>query len=155
METSEAILIDPVYEQASRDQELLYELGLKLRYTLEHKFMQIISLVHGDFIKALKEKIALSGNIGSNGLHRTRAHGDKNNFGNRFLTVRETPGHTAGCLTFVLDNEKMAFTGDCLLIRGYGRTDFQGGNAAEMYRFIHNDIIHTARRLHLVPGPRL
>ena len=75
--------------------------------------------------------------------------------GNRFLTVRETPGHTAGCLTFVLDNEKMAFTGDCLLIRGYGRTDFQGGNAAEMYRFIHNDIIHTARRLHLVPGPRL
>ena len=84
------------------------------------------------FYKGTESKIALSGNIGSNGLHRTLAHGDKSDFGHRFLTVRETPSHTAGCLTFVLDNEKMAFTGDCLLIRGCGRTDFQGGNAAEM-----------------------
>ena len=38
------------------------------------------------------------------------------------------PGHTDGCLTYVLDDESMAFTGDCLLIRGSGRTDFQQGD---------------------------
>ena len=47
------------------------------------------------------------------------------------LQVRATPGHTAGCVTYVTDdgaeqpNPRMAFTGDALLIRGCGRTDFQ------------------------------
>lgn len=45
----------------------------------------------------------------------------------QFLTVRATPGHTVGCVTYVLDDLSMAFTGDALLIRGCGRTDFQGG----------------------------
>lgn len=39
--------------------------------------------------------------------------------------MRSTPGHTNGCVTFVLDDRSMAFTGDALLIRGCGRTDFQ------------------------------
>jgi rhodanese-related sulfurtransferase len=54
--------------------------------------------------------------------------------------VRPTPGHTNGCLTYVLDDRSMAFTGDCLMIRGAGRTDFQGGDAAAMYRSIHEQI---------------
>jgi rhodanese-related sulfurtransferase len=54
--------------------------------------------------------------------------------------VRATPGHTDTCLTYVLDDRSMAFTGDCLLIRGSGRTDFQQGNAAAMYRSIHEQI---------------
>ena len=47
---------------------------------------------------------------------------------NWFLTtlqVRETPGHTNGCVTYVLASQGCAFTGDTLLIRGCGRTDFQ------------------------------
>ena len=43
------------------------------------------------------------------------------------LTVRETPGHTDGCVTLVLGDQSLAFTGDTLLIRGCGRTDFQQG----------------------------
>jgi sulfur dioxygenase len=47
------------------------------------------------------------------------------------MQVRATPGHTAGCVTYVTGdgvdqpNPRMAFTGDALLIRGCGRTDFQ------------------------------
>lgn len=51
--------------------------------------------------------------------------GDRIEFGTRHLIGISTPGHTAGCFTFVLDDNSMAFTGDALLIRGCGRTDFQ------------------------------
>ena len=61
-------------------------------------------------------------------------------FGGRRLLVRATPGHTGGCLTYVLDDRSMAFTGDCLLIRGSGRTDFQEGDPAAMYRSVHEQI---------------
>lgn len=44
------------------------------------------------------------------------------------LTVRETPGHTDGCVSLVLGDQSMVFTGDALLIRGCGRTDFQQGD---------------------------
>lgn len=43
------------------------------------------------------------------------------------LEIRASPGHTPGCVTFVLNDHSMAFTGDALLIRGCGRTDFQQG----------------------------
>lgn len=49
----------------------------------------------------------------------------KNSFGAYHLEVRATPGHTSGCVTFVMDDRSWAFTGDALLIRGCGRTDFQ------------------------------
>ena len=61
-------------------------------------------------------------------------------FGSRRLLVRATPGHTSGCLTFVLDDNSIAFTGDCLLIRGSGRTDFQQGSAAKLYDSVHTQI---------------
>lgn len=46
-------------------------------------------------------------------------------FCGRYVEVRATPGHTAGCTTFVLDDKSACFTGDALLVRGCGRTDFQ------------------------------
>jgi len=61
-------------------------------------------------------------------------------FGDRNLQVRQTPGHTGGCLTYVLDDRSMAFTGDCLFVRGTGRTDFQQGDPHAMYRSIHEQI---------------
>lgn len=51
--------------------------------------------------------------------------GDVITFGSLALVVAATPGHTPGCITFVLD-KAMAFTGDALFVRGCGRTDFQG-----------------------------
>jgi rhodanese-related sulfurtransferase len=47
-----------------------------------------------------------------------------------------TPGHTAGCVTYVSADKKIAFTGDALLIRSAGRTDFQQGNAHVLYASI-------------------
>jgi glyoxylase-like metal-dependent hydrolase (beta-lactamase superfamily II) len=67
-------------------------------------------------------------------------HGDRVCFGQRRLEVRATPCHTDGCVTFVTDDRRMAFTGDCLLIRGAGRCDFQQGNAATLYRSITEQI---------------
>ncbi|VDK37053.1 unnamed protein product [Anisakis simplex] len=53
--------------------------------------------------------------------------GDVLKFGEEKLEVRTTPGHTNGCVTYVSHDHRMLFTGDALLIRGCGRTDFQQG----------------------------
>lgn len=66
--------------------------------------------------------------------------GDQLKFGDRYLTVRSTPGHTNGCITLVLDDESMCFTGDTLLIRGCGRTDFQDGDSGTLYNSVHSKI---------------
>ncbi len=133
----EAILIDPVFEQVRRDAALIDELGLKLLYTLE-------THVHADHVTGawlLKQRtgsrIAVAAASGAEGANLTLKHGDKIAFGTRQIEVRATPGHTHGCLSFVLDDESMAFTGDCLLIRGCGRTDFQEGEPHDMYRSVH------------------
>ncbi|MDQ6976969.1 MAG: MBL fold metallo-hydrolase, partial [Ghiorsea sp.] len=57
--------------------------------------------------------------------------GDSLQFGKHTLKILETPGHTSGCLSFVCDDK--VFTGDALLIRGCGRTDFQAGDANTLY----------------------
>lgn len=49
------------------------------------------------------------------------------------LHVLETPGHTAGCLTYYLDDKSKVFTGDALFIRGCGRSDFQQGSPSKLY----------------------
>jgi glyoxylase-like metal-dependent hydrolase (beta-lactamase superfamily II)/rhodanese-related sulfurtransferase len=138
--SSEAVLIDPVFEQVRRDAALIHELGLKLAWTLE-------THLHADHVTGaslLKERtgsrIAVSACAGAVGADRALDHGDKVEFGTRYLEVRATPGHTNGCITYVLDDESMAFTGDCLLIRGSGRTDFQEGDPDVMYRSVHEQI---------------
>jgi sulfur dioxygenase len=135
-----ALLIDPVFEQVRRDAALLGELELDLVATLE-------THVHADHVTGawlLKQrtasKILISAASGAEGADRYLAQDDVVVFGGRRLMVRATPGHTNSCLTYVLDDRSMAFTGDCLLIRGAGRTDFQEGNTAAMYRSIHEQI---------------
>jgi glyoxylase-like metal-dependent hydrolase (beta-lactamase superfamily II)/rhodanese-related sulfurtransferase len=139
--SSESILIDPVFEQARRDAALIQELGLKLVATLE-------THVHADHVtgawllkRQLGSDIALSTSSGAKGADRNLAHGDRVNFGNRYVETRATPGHTEGCVTYVLDDESMAFTGDCLLIRGSGRTDFQQGDPRAMFRSVKSQIL--------------
>ena len=136
----EAVLIDPVFEQMRRDAALIDELGLALVATLE-------THVHADHVTGawlLKRRtgsqIMLSAASGATGADRYLVQDDVVTFGGRRLLVRATPGHTSGCLTYVLDDSSMAFTGDCLLIRGSGRTDFQQGDAAAMYRSVHERI---------------
>ena len=137
----EAVLIDPVFEQCRRDAALIQELDLKLVATLD-------THVHADHVTGawlFKQRCgsttAISAASGASGADRYLAHGDRVQFGSRYLEVRATPGHTQGCVTYVLDDESMAFTGDCLLIRGSGRTDFQQGDARAMYRSVRSQIL--------------
>lgn len=137
----EAVLIDPVFEQARRDEALLRELDLRLVTTLD-------THVHADHVTAawlLRERtgsrIALAEATGAEGADRLLRHGDRVGFGARALEVRATPGHTDGCLSLVLDDRTMAFTGDALLIRGCGRTDFQQGSAERLYRSVHEQLL--------------
>jgi sulfur dioxygenase len=148
----QALLIDPVFEQARRDAALLAELDLKLAGLLE-------THVHADHVtgawllrQRLGAPIALSRDAGATGADRLLAHGDRVGFGARHLEVRATPGHTAGCLTYVLDDRSAAFTGDCLMIRAAGRTDFQGGDARTMYRSITEQILTLPPRCLIWPG---
>jgi sulfur dioxygenase len=139
--SGEALIVDPVLEHWQRDAALLQELGLRPVTTLE-------THVHADHVTGawwLKHEfgceIALSAASGAEGADRLLRHDDRVAFGTRHLQVHATPGHTRGCLTYVLDDESLALTGDCLLIRGTGRTDFQQGDAHEMFRSIRNQIM--------------
>jgi sulfur dioxygenase len=150
--SSQAVLIDPVFGNEQRDRALLRELQLRLTATLD-------THVHADHITAawlLKQRcgsqILLSENAGASDADRLLKQGDRVHFGKRYLDVRATPGHTSGCLTFVLDDQRMAFTGDCLLIRGCGRTDFQQGSPARLYRSVHEQILTLPADCLLYPG---
>ena len=137
----EAVIIDPVFEHARRDAALLRELGLRLVATLD-------THVHADHVtgawqlkQACDSQIALAEAAGAGQADRLLYHGDRVSFGSRHLEVRATPGHTNGCLTYVLDDRSMAFTGDALLIRGCGRTDFQQGSPGQLYRSVREQIL--------------
>lgn len=150
--SGEAVIIDAVYEQVSRDRALLEELGLKLVHVLD-------THCHADHVTGAwllqhhsGAAIGIAKNAGVTGADNELVHGDHVKFGSRYLEVRETPGHTNGCLTYVLDDETMAFTGDTLLIRGCGRTDFQQGDARAMYRSIQTQILALPEQTKLYPA---
>jgi sulfur dioxygenase len=147
-----AVLIDPVFEHMRRDTALIDELGLSLIATLE-------THVHADHVTAawllkrrLGSQIMLAAQSGATGADRYLVQDDVIIFGGRRLLVRTTPGHTKGCLTFVLDDASKAFTGDCLLIRGCGRTDFQEGDAKALYRSVHDQIFSLPDACLLYPA---
>jgi glyoxylase-like metal-dependent hydrolase (beta-lactamase superfamily II)/rhodanese-related sulfurtransferase len=150
--TREAILIDPVFEQARRDAALVEELGLRLRRTLE-------THVHADHVtgawllkERLKSRIAVPAASGAEGADEYVKDGERVRFGKRELEARATPGHTCGCTTYVLDDRSMAFTGDALLIRGCGRTDFQEGDPQMLFRSVRSRIFSLPDECILFPG---
>lgn len=150
--THEAVLIDPVFEQARRDGALIEELGLKLAYTLD-------THVHADHVTGawmmkhrLGSRIGVSAASGAQGADRYLKHGDKITFGDQQVEVRATPGHTHGCISYVLGDRTRAFTGDCLLIRGSGRTDFQQGDPHAMYRSVHEQLFTLPDECLLFPA---
>ncbi len=102
--------------------------------------------------QATGSQTALAAVIGAEGGHVQLSHGDVVAFGEHSLEVRATPGHTAGCLTFVTDDHHHAFTGDALLIRAAGRTDFQGGSAATLFQSVHGQILTLPDACVIHPG---
>jgi glyoxylase-like metal-dependent hydrolase (beta-lactamase superfamily II)/rhodanese-related sulfurtransferase len=148
----EALLVDPVFEQARRDAALIEELGLHLKWTLE-------THVHADHVtgawllrQKLGSKIAISAASGAEGADDYVKDLDRVAFGKRHLEARATPGHTAGCMTYVLDDASMAFTGDALLIRGCGRTDFQQGDPGKLFRSVRGQVFSLPDECMLFPG---
>ena len=137
-QTRHAALIDPVIEQVATYEDLLNSLGLRLQYTLE-------THVHADHVtagdalrKRLRSRTVVAAAAGIEGADRGLAHGDTIAIGDLHLQVRATPGHTDGCLSFVMEDR--VFTGDALLIGGCGRTDFQHGCAHTLYRSVASQI---------------
>ncbi|KAE8289252.1 Persulfide dioxygenase ETHE1, mitochondrial [Larimichthys crocea] len=139
-ETKEAILVDPVLETIDRDLKLIHELGVNLKVAVN-------THCHADHITStglMKKRLvglksAISKYSGATA-DILLSEGDKITFGKHYLTVRETPGHTDGCVTLVSWDQSMAFTGDALLIRGCGRTDFQQGSPEKLYESVHQKI---------------
>lgn len=150
--TGHAVLIDPVLEQVRRDLAQAHDLELKVVATLD-------THVHADHVTgaaAIRDRvdseILISAASGAQGADRLLLNGDQVTWGTRYLVAKSTPGHTPGCMTFVLDDQSMAFTGDCLLIRSCGRTDFQGGNALALFSSVHQEIFTLDASCLIYPG---
>ena len=150
--SGEAVLIDPVFEQHGRDLALIQELGLRLVTSLDtHAHADHVTgswLMH----EATGCAIGLAAAARAENVTLPLQHGDRVTFGGRHLEVRSTPGHTNGCLTFVLDDQSMAFTGDALLVRGCGRCDFQQGNAHTLWASITEQLFTLPEACLLYPG---
>ena len=150
--TREAVLIDPVLEHFDRDRTLLRELDLTLRYTLETHVHADHITAAGLFRKEQGSEVAVSAAAGVDAADIKFKDGDAIRFGSTTLEVCSTPGHTAGCVTYVCHDRGMAFTGDALLIRGCGRTDFQQGDASLLFRSVRNKIFALPDETLLFPG---
>lgn len=153
-ETKAAVIIDPVIETVDRDLALLEELDVSLTYVLE-------THVHADHVTGAAVLQRFTG--AKNGLSKAACatcadlnleHGDLVRFGTYALRVVATPGHTAGCVSYVLQGGacKMIFTGDALFVRGCGRTDFQGGCARTLYRSVQREILSLPPETIIYPG---
>lgn len=142
----EAVLIDPVLEHVALYLSLLDERRLKLRSVLE-------THIHADHITGaslLREKTGAKVMIGLLGEAKCAdmhlRGGEILNFGSEIIAVLATPGHTAGCISYLWRDR--LFTGDALLIGTCGRTDFQGGDAGVLYDSI-------AQKIWTLPGETL
>lgn len=81
------------------------------------------------------------------------ADGDVIKVGNAVeLKVLATPGHTDGCISLLLESDGIVFTGDALLIRGCGRTDFQAGSSETLYDSVTTKLFTLPDATHVYPG---
>jgi sulfur dioxygenase len=135
----EALIIDPVLEKVDRYLQLVRELDLKLVKAVD-------THMHADHITglgALRDKthcITVMGEQTKADVVSIRlADGDKLTIEGLALDVLYTPGHTDDSYSFVMPDR--VFTGDTLLIRGTGRTDFQNGDARSQYESIFGRLL--------------
>lgn len=147
LQTQEAVLVDPVLEQVERDLRLIQELDLKLCYCLE-------THIHADHITAtgkLRELTGCRGIVPANAqvecADRMIKHGEVLIVGAITIKAIATLGHTDSHNAYLVNGERV-LTGDSLLIRSCGRTDFQGGDAGTLYD-------HVTQRLFTLPAETL
>jgi glyoxylase-like metal-dependent hydrolase (beta-lactamase superfamily II) len=135
----EGILIDPVLEQAEVYDRLLSQLGLRLVVALD-------THTHADHVTAVGRLADTHGARIVTG-ERSRAEcvterlreGERLRVGGVSLEAIYTPGHTDDSYSYRLNDRVL--TGDTLLIRGTGRTDFQNGDARAAYDSLFNKLL--------------
>src|SRR6187431_1243091 len=135
----EALIIDPVLEKVDHYLRLVHELDLRLVKAVD-------THLHADHITglgALRDRtrcITVMGERSAVDVVSMRlAEGDKLTIEGLALDVLYTPGHTDDSYSFVMPDR--VFTGDTLLIRGTGRTDFQNGDPRQQYDSIFNRLL--------------
>jgi sulfur dioxygenase len=130
--TREAVIIDPVDDQLARDLAVLREHGLKLAWAVEtHAHADHITSA-GLLAEHTGARTAAPEGCGIGTAAVQLKDGDVLRFGPEQLKALHTPGHTAGSMSYLWRGH--VFTGDTLLVNGCGRTDFQSGSAAALYR---------------------
>lgn len=152
--TRKAALIDTVKEELPKYVQLLQELDLTLVYALD-------THTHADHITAagaLRDLTDCTTLLGEEAHSACVSHalrdGEKIPVGELTLTALHTPGHTDDSYTYHLIDgaEQYLFTGDTLLIRGTGRTDFQNGNAQDQYESIFQKLLVMPENTWVYPG---
>jgi len=153
-QTREAVLIDPVLETVERDLAVLAELGLMLKYTLE-------THIHADHVTGADRlrdetgaKAAVPEKSGASQVDLAVREGEAIAIGELRLEPLYTPGHTNDHHAYLLRDGDGArvFTGDALMIDGCGRTDFQNGDAATLYRSVHDKLFALPDETLVYPG---
>ncbi|CAH0992408.1 Beta-lactamase hydrolase-like protein [Sinobacterium norvegicum] len=151
--SAKALLIDPVKEHLEYYLQLLDELGLMLQYAID-------THVHADHVTALgalRDRTGCQTIVGTHStMHCADRHIDDGEFincGNLALTAIYTPGHTNDSYCFYLDeHDGYLFTGDTLLIRGTGRTDFQHGSSKDLYHSLFSKLLPLGDEVTVYPG---
>ncbi len=153
-ESGKAVLIDPVSEKTDEYLQLIDELELKLELAID-------THTHADHITALGELRDRSSCVtmigkesNSECASATFKDGDHLQIGAIKILTLHTPGHTDDSYSFVVQDgmNTYLFTGDTLLIRGTGRTDFQNGNAFDQYASLWEKILAYADDALVYPG---
>ena len=149
--TREAILVDSVLEQVERDLKLLQELNLTLKYCLE-------THIHADHITGtgnLRDRTGCQGVVPVNAqakcADRFIDDGSIIELGEVEIKAIATLGHTDSHMAYLVNHDRV-LTGDALLIRGCGRTDFQNGDAAELYDSVTKRLFSLADDILVYPA---
>lgn len=150
-ETKDAALVDPVVETLERDLQLLKELGLTLRYCLE-------THIHADHITAtskLRELTNCQGVVPVNATAECAdiflGDGEVLQVGSVEIRTIATPGHTDSHNAYLVNGDRV-LTGDSLLIRGCGRTDFQSGSTTGLYHSVTQKLFTLPAETLVYPG---
>ena len=134
----EALIIDPVDEQLERDLGVLRVYGLRLVLAIEtHAHADHVTSA-GLLVEHTGARTAAPEGCGIRTAALQLQDGAELSFGRERVRALHTPGHTAGSMCYLWESGgvRHVFTGDTLLINGCGRTDFQSGDAAALYRSI-------------------